>query len=66
MTTDILGAARHVIGSQYVESVKPYILELTGLTTAAGPHDITSKDIRSDRVMIRVDAGGTIDGLHIS
>ncbi|WAB98260.1 MULTISPECIES: hypothetical protein [Pseudomonas] len=66
MTSDILDRARHVIGSQYVESVKPYILELTGLLSAAGPRDVTTLDIRSDRVMISVDANGTIDGLRIS
>jgi hypothetical protein len=66
MTTDILSPARHVIGSQYVESVKPYILELTGLMTAAGPRDITTMDIRSDRVLINVDNAGTIEGLRIS
>ncbi|HEK1691447.1 hypothetical protein PpSQ1_23360 [Pseudomonas putida] len=66
MTTDILSPARHVIGSQYVESVKPYIVELTGLMSAAGPRDITTKDIRSDRVLISVDTTGIIDGLRIS
>ncbi len=65
MTTDILGPARHVIATCYVETVKPYILELTGLTTAAGPNDITTKDLRSDRVMISVDADGKISGLKI-
>ncbi|HDS1737263.1 MULTISPECIES: hypothetical protein [Pseudomonas] len=66
MTTDILAPARHVIGSQYVESVKPYILELTNMTYAAGPRDITTKDIRSDRVMIGVDGNGAIDRLQIA
>ncbi|QCI15251.1 hypothetical protein E6B08_29545 [Pseudomonas putida] len=65
MTTDILAPARHVVASCYVETVKPYILELTGLTTAAGPNDITTKDIRSDRVMIIVDDNGIITGLKI-
>ncbi|MFS0825278.1 hypothetical protein [Pseudomonas phoenicis] len=57
MTTDPLAPARHVIGSRYVASVKPYILELTGLSQAAGPGDVTTMDIRSDRVLIQVDDG---------
>ncbi|MFJ9990852.1 hypothetical protein ACIQSO_08945 [Pseudomonas putida] len=66
MTIDILCPARHVIGTRYVESVKPYILELTGLAAVAGPQDITTRDIRTDRVMIGVDVHGFINGLIIS
>lgn len=66
MTTDILAPARHVIGSQYVESVKPYVIELTGLKTAAGPKDMTTRDMRADRVMISVNGAGAIDGLQIA
>ena len=66
MTTDILGPARHVIGTRYVESVKPYIVELTGLASAAGPHDMITRDMRSDRVLISVDADGNIKGLSIA
>lgn len=63
MPTDVLEPARHVIGSRYVKSVKPYILELTGLKRAVGPKDPSTKDIRSDRVFIRVDGDGTITGM---
>jgi len=66
MTTDILAPARHVISTRYVESVKPYIVELTGLTSAAGPNDMITRDLRSDRVIITVDADGAIKGLSIA
>ena len=66
MTNDILAPARHVIGSRYVESVKPYILELTGLAIAVGPKDITTMDIRTDRVIIQADDEGVIQALRIS
>lgn len=66
MTSDILAPARHVIGSRYVESVKPYILELTGLAFAVGPKDITTMDIRTDRIIIRADDEGVIQALRIS
>ena len=66
MTTDILAPARHVIGSRYVESVKPYILELTGLAVAVGPQDMTTMDIRTDRIIIRADDEGVIQALRIS
>ncbi|WP_313738444.1 hypothetical protein [Pseudomonas sp.] len=66
MSTDILGPARHVIGSRYVESVKPYVLELTGLYHAVGPNDFTTRDIRTDRILIGVDEHGDITGLTIS
>ncbi|MDZ5603051.1 hypothetical protein SJI00_09725 [Pseudomonas sp. RP23018S] len=66
MSTDILSPARHIIGSRYVESVKPYLLELTGLQQAAGPNDMTTKDLRTDRVLIKVDGSGLIAELVIS
>ncbi|WP_153786734.1 hypothetical protein [Pseudomonas sp. EMN2] len=66
MTTDILGPARHVIRTRYVESVKPYILELTSLTIAAGPKDLITRDLRGDRLIISVDADGFISGLKIA
>lgn len=66
MTTDILGPARHVIGSRYVESVKAYILELTGLRIAVGPNDIRTMDLRTDRVVIQADGDNRITGLVIS
>ena len=66
MTTDTLSPCSHVIGTRYVESVKPYILELTGLNLAAGPRDITTRDMRSDRIMIYVDANDRIERLQIA
>lgn len=66
MTTDILGPTRHVIGSRYVESVKAYILELTGLHIAVGPNDISTMDLRTDRVLIQADGDNCITGLVIS
>lgn len=66
MSTEILAPAQHVIGSRYVESVKPYILELTGLYIAVGPNDISTKDIRRDRVFIHVDDSGCVSKLGIS
>lgn len=65
MTANSIEQIRHLIGSRYVESVKAYIIELTGLATAAGPNDITTKDIRMDRVMISVDDQGCITDLAI-
>lgn len=64
MTTDTLAPARHVIGSRYVESVKPYIFELTGLY-AYGPSEIMTKDYRTDRVSVCVDNAGCISELVI-
>ncbi|WP_312934430.1 hypothetical protein [Pseudomonas sp.] len=66
MTTDILGPARHVIGTRYVESVKTYILELTGLTRACGPNDVCSKEFANDRIIISTDDSGLISHLKIS
>ncbi|MBJ9974584.1 hypothetical protein IAE35_08410 [Pseudomonas sp. S75] len=66
MTTDILSPARHVIGTRYVESVKAYLLELTGLHLAAGPGDVTTMDIRQDRIIIDADEAGIITQLRIS
>lgn len=66
MTTDILSPARHVIGSRYVESVKAYILELTGLRIAVGPNEMHTMDIRSDRVLIQADGDNCITGLVIA
>lgn len=66
MTTDILGPVRHIIGTPYVDSIKPYILELTGLAIVAGPRDITTRDFRSDRVIIAVDEQGHISAMSVS
>lgn len=62
---DVLAPARHVIGSRYVQSVKAYVLELTGLRKAIGPKDPSTKDIRTDRVFIKVDEDGLINRLVI-
>ncbi|WP_312934429.1 hypothetical protein [Pseudomonas sp.] len=66
MTSDALANARHLIGSRYVETVKPYLLELTGLSIAVGPDDLlVTLDIRQDRVFIEVDDQRMITELRI-
>jgi len=62
---DVLAPVRHVIGSPYVESVKDYILALTGLRRAVGPGEPATKDIRTDRVFISVDDDGRIARLTV-
>ncbi|HGM5582371.1 TPA: hypothetical protein ACKP22_004088 [Pseudomonas putida] len=66
MTSDILGPVRHVIGTRYVESIKPYIVELTGLPKIAGPDDIVTRDLRTDRIMISCDEHRVITELNIA
>lgn len=66
MTTDVLAAVRHLIGTRYAEDVKGLILEATGLRIAVGPNDITTMDIRTDRVIIKVDAEGLIEDLRVA
>lgn len=66
MTTDILAPARHVIGTPYTDSVKPYILTLTGLHIAVGPKDFSTRDLRSDRIFISVDESNFITDLNIA
>ncbi|WP_459207224.1 hypothetical protein ACSMEV_03195 [Pseudomonas sp. MLB6B] len=66
MTAEILDSAKHVIGSRYVESVKPYILELTGLQRAVRDDEMATKEMATDRVFIAVDDAGNIADLYIS
>ncbi|MGE7993728.1 hypothetical protein ACQKPE_22375 [Pseudomonas sp. NPDC089554] len=70
MSNDILGPARHVIGSRYVESVKAYILDLTGLSIAVGPEDPTNcepefETFMKERVRIDTDDNGNICSMHV-
>ncbi|OCT21123.1 hypothetical protein [Pseudomonas putida] len=65
MTSDILGPARHLIGTRYVESIKPYIAELTGLPKIVGPDDATTMDLRTDRILVSSDEHGVITDLII-
>lgn len=62
---DLLGAVRHLIGTRYVPSVQPYILEMTGMFFVVGPDEPVSLDIRSDRVIIVADDQGIITDLRI-
>ncbi|MBA1191716.1 hypothetical protein G7007_02405 [Pseudomonas entomophila] len=50
-------ALNHLIGTPYIDSVKCYIRELTGLPLVIGPKDPSTKDCRTDRVFIVVDEG---------
>jgi len=65
MTTDILGPARHIIGSRYVESVQAYVLELTGLEVVKVVTSIADTlEYRHNQVRIDVDEDGNISGLR--
>jgi hypothetical protein len=62
----VLQPVQPLIGMRYAPSVKPYILELTQLSIAVGPGDVSTKDLRTDRVFISVDDKGVISKLHIA
>lgn len=56
---------QHLIGTRYVESVKPYILEMTGLKYVIGPGEIATMDMRTDRMFVEVDGAGNISRLRV-
>ena len=62
---DLTTPVQHLIGTRYVESVKAYILEMTGLMSVIGPNDISTMDIRTDRIYVDVDEAGNISRLRI-
>lgn len=65
---DLLANVRDLIGTRYEEATKEKILEAlkeVGVRIVAGPHDITTKDMRSDRVMVSADDEGIITALNI-
>ncbi|MDO7909735.1 I78 family peptidase inhibitor [Pseudomonas monteilii] len=62
---DLTTSVQHLIGTRYVESVKAYILEMTGLMSVIGPNDISTMDIRTDRIYVDVDEAGNISRLRI-
>ncbi|MGE7993729.1 hypothetical protein ACQKPE_22380 [Pseudomonas sp. NPDC089554] len=64
MTTDILSPARHVIGSRYIESVKAYILELTGLEIAKTVYGADTFENFPSQVRIYVDRTGIVTDLR--
>jgi len=55
----------HLIGTRYVESVKDYISEMTGLPYVIGPGEITTTELRTDRIYVEVDEAGNISRLRI-
>lgn len=65
MDFDILGPVQHVIGSRYVESVKPYVLELTGESHVAGPFDAASDASPARWIGIEIDGLGRITTLTL-
>jgi len=62
---DLTTPVQHLIGTRYVESVKAYILEMTGLTYIVGPNEVSTMDIRTDRIYVHVDEAGNISRLRI-
>ncbi|MNN15822.1 hypothetical protein D3C76_996790 [compost metagenome] len=64
MTTDMLAPARHVIGSRYVDSVQPYLLDLTGLAVARVVRGPDRFDYSAQQVRIDVDENGIIVNLR--
>ena len=56
-------ALDHLIGTPYIDSVKCYIREFTALPLVIGPNDPSTRDYRTDRVLIIVDKG-TITGFR--
>ena len=64
-SSELLTPARGLIGMPYAASVKPYVLEITGLHIAVGPNDISTKDRRIDRVFIEVNDEGFISNMLI-
>jgi hypothetical protein len=62
---DLTTPVQHLIGTRYVESVKAYILEMTGLTYVIGPNEMSTMDIRTDRIYVHVDETGNISRLRI-
>ncbi|WP_434772982.1 I78 family peptidase inhibitor [Pseudomonas entomophila] len=64
--TDKTMLVNHLIGTRYVESVKPYILEMTGLKRVVGPNEPSTLDFRTDRIHVHTDEAGNISQLHIA
>ncbi|MBA1191717.1 hypothetical protein G7007_02410 [Pseudomonas entomophila] len=62
---DLTTSVQHLIGTRYVESVKAYIREMTGLTYVIGPDEISTTEIRTDRIHVHVDEAGNISRLRI-
>lgn len=62
---DLTTPVQHLIGTRYVESVKAYILEMTGLTYIVGPNEVSTMDIRTDRIYVHADEAGNISRLRI-
>lgn len=63
MTNDeVTHALQHLIGTQYVESLKAQIAEATGRQRVVGPDDISTKEFDPTRIHICADGSGAITG----
>lgn len=65
MTADTLAPARHLIGSHYVDSVKPYIQALTGEDNIVAPGDLRPRRGYERWIQIDIDGLGRIHDLSI-
>jgi Peptidase inhibitor I78 family len=59
---EIIERYAHLIGTPYEESLKATIGVETGRTRVVGPNDIGTKEYDPQRIHIRVDGNGNVQG----
>ncbi len=60
---EIETAVAHLVGTDYEESVKAQITELTGCARVVGPNEISTREIDETRVHILTDDNNVITGI---